>query len=420
VTTAAAHRWAPVWVYGCVALYTVIHYMSLVAVPLYLAREGLSAPVLGIMAAVPGLLMLLVRMPAGVLIDRRGAAWVSLVAVACAGVGGLMLLTVASRWLPTLVAITLAQVMFGAARAAFWPAIRTYMSWWDYRTRAARFGTLNVFEGLGGVGGPAITGVLFAATGPAGTAIVLTGLAALGVLAASRMPVVRPKTAPRMSQKEGSRRVPGGQQGPAAPVSVWRLRPVYLGAVCDLSASLTMISLASFLPVYLLVAGLSESLVGLVSSARGLAFAAAGPLYDRWFRQGNYRAAWMAGMGLTGLGFAGVPLFTHPLALTVAIGLMGLGSGILQVLGMVLVADFTPQQQLGLATAYAGMFRSAGVFAVPAVLGFAVDLLGLASAFWLPGAPLLAAAAASGPILRWGVGPLREGPLAAGSPAQSR
>ncbi|HEY8418091.1 MAG TPA: MFS transporter [Limnochordales bacterium] len=407
------------------AFYTVIHYMSLVVVPLYLAREGLSPVVLGMMAAVPGLLMLLVRMPAGVLIDRRGAAWVTLVAVACAAGGGLLLLAAAARWLPTLVAITLAQVMFGTARAAFWPAIRTYMTWWDYRTRAARFGTLNVFEGLGGVGGPIITGVLFAATGPAGTAAVLTLLAALGALAAWRMPMVRPQGAPRggagaAARDAGSQRAPAGQPAPAAALSVWRLRPVYLGAACDFSAALTMISLASFLPVYLLVAGLSESLVGLVSSARGLAFAAAGPLYDRWFRKGGYRSAWMAGMGLTGLAFIAVPLFRHPLPLTLAIALMGLGSGILQVLGMVLVADFTPQQQLGLATAYAGMFRSAGVFAVPAVLGVAVDLLGLASAFWLPGAPLLAAAAAHGPILRWGLAQMSGAPAPAGSPAPPR
>lgn len=216
----------------------------------------------------------------------------------------------------------------------------------------------------------------------------------------------------------GSTKGAAGATTPDAsgPVSVWRLRPVYLSAACDFSAGLVLVSVGSFLPVYLLVAGLSESLVGLLTSVRGLTLAAAGPLYDRWFRQDGYRAAWLVGMGLTGLGFVAIPLLAHPLPLTAAVGLLGLGSGILQVLSTVVVADFTPAAQMGLAMAYSGMFRSAAIFVVPAALGLAVSGLGLASAFWLPAAPLLAAAAAHRPLLRWGLA-RPAAPLTVGSPA---
>ncbi|MFS8666226.1 MAG: MFS transporter [Limnochordales bacterium] len=197
---------------------------------------------------------------------------------------------------------------------------------------------------------------------------------------------------------------PGGPaQAAGEAVPIWRLRPVYLGGACDFSASLVLVSLSTFLPVYLLLAGLSESQVGLLTAVRGLALAAAGPLYHRWFPRGSYQAAWLAGMGLTGLGYLMIPLFTHPLPLTIAIGLMGLGGGILQVLSSMVVAEFTPPERLGLAMAYSGIFRSAGIFVVPAALGFAVDALGLATAFVLPALPLLAAAAGSGPLLRWGL-----------------
>ena len=402
-----AARRTPLWVYGCVAAYTMAQYVSVVVIPLYAAREGLGPVVLGAVASVPGLLMLLLRMPAGLLVDRHGARLVTALGVASMGAGGVLLLTAALRWLAPLVAIVLAQAFFGSARAAFWPGIRTYLTWWDHGTRAGRFGMLNVVEGCGAVTGPAVTGVLFAAAGPVGAAGLLLVLGTAGCLAGWLMPEVKPAAEkPPVAAAAGRHphAQPGGPaQAAGEAVPIWRLRPVYLGGACDFSASLVLVSLSTFLPVYLLLAGLSESQVGLLTAVRGLALAAAGPLYHRWFPRGSYQAAWLAGMGLTGLGYLMIPLFTHPLPLTIAIGLMGLGGGILQVLSSMVVAEFTPPERLGLAMAYSGIFRSAGIFVVPAALGFAVDALGLATAFVLPALPLLAAAAGSGPLLRWGL-----------------
>ncbi|HEY8497118.1 MAG TPA: MFS transporter [Limnochordales bacterium] len=397
----------PLRVFGCVAAFTIAQYVSVVVIPLYAAREGLGPVVLGAVASVPGLLMLLLRVPAGLLIDRHGARRVTALAVAGMGAGGVLLLTAALRWLAPLVAIVLAQACFGTARAAFWPAIRTYLTWWDHGTRTGRFGMLNVVEGCGGVAGPAVTGVLFAAAGPVGAAWLLLGMGTAGCLAGWLMPELKPageKLPVAATAGRHSHTQPGGRALAAGePVSVWHLRPVYVGGACDFSASLVLISLSTFLPVYLLLAGLSESQVGLLTAVRGLALAAAGPLYHRLFPRGSYQAAWLAGMGLTGLGHLMIPLFTHPLPLTIAISLMGLGGGILQVLSSMVVAEFTPRERLGLAMAYSGIFRSVGILVVPAALGFAVDALGLASAFLLPAVPLLAAAAGSGPLLRWGL-----------------
>lgn len=397
----AADRRAPLGVYGCATAFTIAQYVSVVVIPLYLAREGLGPVVLGAVASIPGLFMLLLRVPAGYLTDRRGARPVTALAVGSMAAGGALLLAAAFRWLPPLGAVVVAQAMFGTGRAAFWPAIRTYLTWWNHGTRAGRFGMLNVVEGIGSVAGPAVTGVLFAAAGPVGAAWLLLLLGVAGCLGAWIMPELGAPSAAAGLVKG----VAGtGDDAPVGDaVSVWRLRPVYVAAACDLGAALVMISLSSFLPVYLLAVGLSESMVGLLTSVRGLALAVAGPMYDRVFGRSSYQAPWLVGMGLTGLGHLLVPAFAHPAPLIGAIGLMGLGGGLLQVLGSMVVAEFTPQERLGLAMAFSGMFRSAAAFVVPAALGFAVNALGLASAFLMPAAPLVAAAAGSGPLLRWGM-----------------
>jgi MFS family permease len=124
--------------------------LPLLVVYLYDVRD-LSLSVVGMLAATPPLVALLLLGPIGILIDRLGPRRVQIVALVCSAVGTLLLATATTAG-----AAFVAMALTGGGIAAFWPASQALVS--EVVPSPIRpkyfglsFALLNLGVGLGGV-----------------------------------------------------------------------------------------------------------------------------------------------------------------------------------------------------------------------------------------------------------------------------
>ena len=385
-------------VYGCALTYSTGLMMGLLLIPFYGEHFQFSAITLGILVGFAGLFLTLLRIPAGFLVDRFGSRIVVITAVIAQLLSAPFLLMAHTDWTSPIVALGLAQLLAGSSRAAFWPAKQAFLVDWPHQTSSWRFGRLSASDSIAQIAGPALVGLVANAFG--------LFAASLTFLVVSLLAVAFSLMLPRLESAEQGAEVPANR--PLASLKVVATSgPVYLGALAAFSAGIPMIAFGSFAPLFLFSVGYSATAVGLLVSVRGLAMVVFSTIYVRLFDSGEYRSPWFWSMSALTLGFAAVPLFTGALPLSLAIALIGLGAGVVQVLSMVVVGDLAPRSHVGMAMAYSGLYRSVSVFITPLVLGVAVEYWGLASSFWILAAVFLVGASMSGPIVAKTVGDRR-------------
>ncbi len=343
--------------------------LSSVALPLYALEVGRKAVEIGVLVALSALVQIFARSRLGAVMRRVADKRLLTVAPVALAATFVVLLVSSS-----LVALTVAWLVLGLARACFWTAGQTHAVRGP-GSSLRRLATLNVFGSGGALVGPALAG--FLSTASIRTALATgAAIAVVGVLPASAL----------------DRFTPFSGAGKRHERSMWRRPGVDAGCWAGATAGAWRGLVDSFVPVVLDAARHSSATIGvLVSVANAAALlgtAAIGKL------RGSVGApTYVLSMMAAALGLAVLALGADALAYAaLALGLSGLGAGVLQTLGPALAAGAVHPDEKGDAMAAYGAVRTSAMFLAPlamsgavAVVSVPVALFVVASALALPG-----------------------------------
>jgi MFS family permease len=276
------------------------------------------------------------------------------------------------------------------SRAAFWSPPQAYLSRLSPHGVGQRLGTFNASSNAGFLIGSAVAGISAVSFGFRGAFL---GVCGLGFLALLVILPLRGLPAPRNRRSFGGvlRSYPG----------LARNRALGLGVICSFMAASSVALTSSFYPVYMASVGISTGLIGVLTALRSLGSMGATSTMGRVFdRVGGLRVAYTGSLLLYAVALGVTPLVREPLIIGALLAMMGFGSGVLNVMYLVLVAGNSTEATRGAAMAYVGNYWAASYLIVPAAYGFIAQVSDLSVAFHLSGAVSLALAVASVPTFR--------------------
>jgi MFS transporter, ACDE family, multidrug resistance protein len=355
-----------VLMYGLILASAAAQFALVPVMPVYAHRLGLSGFQQGLVLGATGLATLALSVPAGTLSDRFGARRITLAA-------GLLMAaaTFAQALAGSFPALLAARLVFGAGYGVVWTAGLCWLAAGAAGPRA--LGGSVASAGVGGVAGPAVSGVLTEHLGlavpllvaGAGFALLTAGLAAL------RIP-------PN----------PVAPRGEAAATSLWaacRDRGVIGAAAAVVTAGLSTGACALLVPAQLHLAGASSGQIGLAFAAAGILFAIGSGLTTVVGRRAvNLPVTCAAMLALTAALAIGV-LSTASVILILMLCAATATRSVLWTVSYPLAADAAGRRGIGLGAAV-GLLN--GIWAATAVLGplgagLAAQHLGARAAFGL-------------------------------------
>ena len=347
--------------------------------PLWAQALGAPPASVGLIAGAAALLASLLTVPAGALIDRRGARRVLCAAAALTAAATFLFpLAPGYWWLVPL------QIAVGLGRTVAWVATQTYLiQTTPSGLLARRTSWFGFISSSGAFAAPLIGGVLIDVAGY-GAAFAFGGVAyavmAVGILTMPPAP-------------------PGGSGQSANVWQAYRralkmlLRVGVLVLVGGTMLRQALISLrSSFFPIYLLELDVTAATIGLVVSAGSLAGVIATPATIRLqARLGAGRVLFAALLG--GVVAMVATGYLHALVPLALVGLVwGTAVGITLPALITLVAQQTDPSERGLGTALRNSGNEWSMLASPILFGLVAERTGLADAFVLVGLALLVAA----------------------------
>jgi MFS family permease len=394
--------------------YSMSLHMLQTITPLYIHDAGLSPAVLGALIAFPSLFQIFLRVPGGIAADRWGERTVLGVSALCMGLAAPIYLAGKMGWLVA------AQALTGLSRAVFWPSSQAYVTKMQGSRVGRRLGVYNMFLGVGNIIGPVVAGLSIAAMGYGGAFALLGVVAAacLGSVLLTPPPAAtQTATTAAMAETKTMAATTTASAGPGAGAKtranskggrtipeLLRLRPLLLAGLCQWAAAVPMAVIGSFLPVYLREIGMDPGRIGMLSGMRGVCIVVASVVFAWGFDKIRRPVIWVVGMGAAGVGLVGVPWLVSFAPLAVCVALMGLASSALQMLPLAIVTEYTLPEERGLVMAITGTLWGASLFVHPLAFGFIAQRAATGLAFYFAGVPLLALAAATGLVFRWGYG----------------
>jgi MFS family permease len=376
IVTGAGARLFRLLMYGLILASAAAQFALVPVMPVYAHRFGLSGFQQGLVLGATGLACLAVSVPAGTLSDRFGARRLTLAA-------GLLMAaaTLTQALADSFPALLASRLAFGVGYGVVWTAGLCWLA--DSAGGPPALGGSIASAGIGGVAGPAASGVLTEhfglalplLTAAAGFAAITAGLAALRMPAG---PVASRPTAAGTSLRAAARDC--GMVGAAAAV---------------VTAGLSTGANALLVPAQLHVAGASPGQIGLAFAAAGILFAVGSALTAAAGRRAVNLPVICAGMlVLTAAVWIGV-LSTALLAILVMLCITTAARSVLWTVSYPLAASVAGQRGIGLGAAV-GLLN--GIWAATAVLGplaagLAAQHLGAREAFGLTEAACAAALA---------------------------
>ena len=348
-------------------VFSVINATVQLLVPLYALRLGYSGLIIGMLAALPSVANVTLRLMFGRLSDRYGET-------AVLRLGGLFYLVSAAGMLLStwagLAALVGAQLLQGVARSIFWTVAQTYV------TKLPLRGGLNLslFNGatnLGMVLGMSAAGLWAVVLGYRGAfalvfALALLYIALTRVLASPQTPVPMETVAsPRTS----------------GPLLDFRLGPLWLAACCSFLSGATWAMAASFHPVYLARLGYGEKAIGLLLMLLPVGMLASSFASRRIVeRSGSMERLAVAFIVATGFGVALVPAVHTWLPLAAVILATGFCSGVCSLLYQLSVQQHSPWPVRGATMASVGLFGNMALLVLPMAIGVALNWVPLNAA----------------------------------------
>jgi MFS transporter, DHA1 family, inner membrane transport protein len=346
--------------------------------PLWALALGAPPAVVGLIAGAGALLASLLTVPAGALVDRRGARPVLCGAAALAAAATLLFPFAQGYWwlMPL-------QIAVGLGRTVAWVAAQTYLIQTTPSGLLARRTSWFGFLSSGGAFAAPLVGGLLVDWLGYGVAFGVGGVAyaimAGGILTMPHAP-------------------PGGREQSASVWQAYRraalmlLRVGVLVLVGGTMLRQALISLrSSFFPIYLLQLDVTTATIGFVVSAGSFAGVVATPAAIRL--QGRWGAGRVLFLALLGGVVAVIITGTlHDLLSLALVSLVwGMATGITLPALISLVAQQTGATERGLGTALRNTGNEWAMLVSPIVFGLIADRTGIAPAFVVVGLALLLA-----------------------------
>ena len=351
-------------------------------VPLYCLHLGYSGLLIGVLAALPSVANVTLRLTFGRLSDRHGETRIL-------RLGGLVYLVAAVGLLLStslgLAAFVGAQLLQGMGRAIFWTVGQTYAT--KLPLKSGRH--LSLFNGatnLGGLLGMSGAGLFAAVLGYRGAFLLAVGLAVLYLALAHSL---------------GSLATPPDQDAGVRPAreASWgfHLGAVWLAAACSFAMGATLALAGSFYPVYLsrlhygdqsislLVMLLAAGMLGI--SFVSHAFVAATHHLER--------LAVVCVIG-TGLGFTVVPAFRGWLPIAVLFLATGACAGGCNLISQLFVQRHSAWDTRGAAMASTGLFGNLALLVLPTTIGLSLRWVPLEWALVASGVLMIILGSAAG------------------------
>jgi MFS family permease len=333
-------------------------------VPLYALHLGYPGLIIGILAALPSVTSVALRLTFGRLSDYHGETKIL-------RIGGLFYLAAAAGLLLStslgLAAFVGAQLLQGVGRAIFWTVGQSYVT----KLPLKRGQHLSLFNGATNVGmllGTSGAGVFAVTLGYRGAFVVVIGLVLLYLT---------------LTRLLASLSTPSDQEAagrPTAPEASldFNLGPLWLAAACSFVTGGTMALAGSFYPVYLSRMHYGEQSISLLVMllAAGMlgisfvshVFAAAAARLDRLA---------VIFIVATGLGFAIVPALRGWLPLTALFLATGFGAGGCNLIYQLYVQQHSAWNTRGTAMASVGLFGNLAFLVLPTTIGVALKWVSL-------------------------------------------
>ena len=310
----------------------------------------------------------------GKISDRRGRKNILLLGLFAYGAISVGYLLAGSVY-----SLTVVRLIHGAASAMVVPIAMAYIGELSEKGKeVSHMGNFSISLFLGMGVGPVMGGLL---NDTLGFASVFWVMAALSIFAALLILVLLP---PVIRPGSGSVPAPATAQGAGLRMALQNPWMKAVGAFTFISA-LSRGSLMVFVPLYGPEIGLSPSEVGVVISLNIFLMALlqfpCGQLTDR----GNKTALIVAGLLLTAVSIAAVPLSSTFLALLVVSALLGAGGALQQPPLMALTVEAGKEIGMGVSMGAYNSFMSIGMVVTPLMGGYFMDTLGIDAIFYLSG-----------------------------------
>lgn len=352
-------------------------------VPLLSVSLGASPLLIGALIAGGNLVPLVLAIPLGRLVDRRGA-WPLLVTGTAMLAGGAGIVAIA----PELIVLAIAQAIVGLGQIVLAVATQTTVAAIGVgRARQRAFGWYTAAVSLGQLVGPLLAGLVVDLAGFR-EAFAFAGLASCAALALCF-------ALPRRSAQAQARAEAVSSAGTEVPASTrpetartllanWGMR---MALVTSGGVVFAAMAYQSFLPVHLAELAFPATTVGAIISVRALAAVLVRPWLSSVTRVfGNRSTAFIALVLLVALAVAPTALVTSTWLLVVLALLVGIGTGIVPPLSMVTLVDHVERKDQGLAFGVRLTSNRVAHLLSPVVVGVIAEVYGLAAALLLAGA----------------------------------
>jgi len=346
-------------------------------IPLYLASQGASVSVVGIVIGVSGVMPLLLSIHAGALVDERGPMVVVKSSVILFALAAAVLTGLHGVW-----AVAVAYTLMGVANIGFAVAPQAIVAAASSpAARVRNYGYYGLYNSAGAVIGPIVGGFV------AGHFGYTAAFALLGLL-----------TLPTFAVAASMRGIPAVPRPAVSLATAHTLvgaivRQPGVGALLFIS-SIVMCGQTlkqSFFPIYLHKVGLSATLIGMVVAADSLSSMVVRSFLSRGVAHLGYASLLLGGTALAGVALGVTPLLRQFWPLVFGSALMGASIGFTQPLTMSLMVEAVAAELLGVAFGIRQSVQRVAAIVSPIVFGLVITAFGIESGFYLGAATLVGA-----------------------------
>jgi MFS family permease len=333
-------------IYGLILASGAAQFAIVPIMPTYVHRLGLSGLQDGMVLGATGLAALAVSVPAGTLADRFGARRITLLAGLAMAIA-----TFAQSFAGNFGVLFAARLAFGVGYGMVWTAGLCWLA--SAAKGGSAVGGSVACAGIGGVAGPAISGVLVQHFGLAIPSLVTAGCFAVVTVAlgALRMPAGPAATS---------------RQAGASLRTAASDRSVICAAVAVVIAGLTTGVPALLVPAQLQAAGASPGRIGLDFAISGMLFVVGSTLTASAGRRALKLPVLCGGLLIIAVALSPAAVSTAPLAIITMMCVTAAARSILWTVSYPLAAEAAEQGGAGTGTVI-GLLN--GIWAATAVLG---------------------------------------------------
>lgn len=372
--------------------------MTVFLVPLYAYWHSASPGQIGLLVALPGVFLVLLRIPGGLIASRWGERRVLLFSTFTGLLSSSLLYYASTFTLEPFLYLFWAQFVGGFSRAVFWPAAQSYVAHAGNGMVRNRHGIFNASASSGGLVGLVVAGFVIVQYGYSGAFLVLFILSGIGYILNLCLPRVSKQDQNRISKSVSKSEVIRDLK------EALQVRPIYLAGISAFAAGSSFGIILYFFPIHFTSIGFSEDVSGILTSTRGLAVALSSLAVEPFLRQSRRALSLQGTLLLTGLGLVVVSMAGEFQVIFLAMLVLGISAAVLQTLPMQLATDYGTEKNLSTLMAIQGTFWSFSLLITPLFFGFVAEYLDLGMTILISGVFFIALALVSKRMYRYFVG----------------